>query len=233
MADSSESNANVDSSSSLPFVPSLPSNLPISVKLTDSNFLIWQQQVEATIWGYGLEGYLTGETALPAASSPTNSLTPEMLSCRRQDQRLKAWLLSSLSESALIQVVGLKTTKDIWNALLTNYASQSMAKVMHFRSLLQHTKKENLGMQEYLDKMKSYSDFLSSADCEISERDKILYIMGGLSQEYNPVMVSISSRREAWTVQEVTALLLGFESRLSIGQSSVVGSLEVPNLHSI
>ncbi|XP_047957560.1 uncharacterized protein LOC125203291 isoform X1 [Salvia hispanica] len=103
---------------------------------------------------------------------------------------------------------------------------------MQFRLQLQNTKKDMLPMQEYLNKMKSCCDFLGSAGCKISDEDQILYILGGLPQDYNPVIVSISSRCEPWTVQEVSALLLSFESRLSMEEGKV-GSMEgsQPSLH--
>ena len=100
MADSNESNATSNSSSTThPFaIPTLPHNPPISVKLTDSNFLIWEQQVEATIWGYGLESYLIEDRVeIPVASASATAMSPEYLAWRRQDQRLAAWLLFSLS----------------------------------------------------------------------------------------------------------------------------------------
>lgn len=46
-------------------IPTLPQNPTISVKLTDINFLMWQHQVEATVWGYGLESFLTREEPAP------------------------------------------------------------------------------------------------------------------------------------------------------------------------
>ncbi|KAH6773307.1 hypothetical protein C2S52_003822 [Perilla frutescens var. hirtella] len=41
--------------------PILPQNLLISIKLTETNFLLWKQQVLAVIKGYGLESFLKGD----------------------------------------------------------------------------------------------------------------------------------------------------------------------------
>lgn len=75
-------------------------------------------------------------------------------------------------------------------ALQTNFASQSKAKMMHNRMQLQNTKKANMPMQDYLNKMKSCIDFLGAAGSVISEHDQILFILGGLSQDYNSILVS-------------------------------------------
>ena len=116
----------------VPLFSQLP---PISVKLTDGNFLMWQQQVDVAVYGYGLEGFLTGEATAPPQMVPdaeegTLVMNPAFLAWQRQDRRVAGWLLSSLSEGALTLVVGLRSARDIWCALETNFASRSTAKVM-------------------------------------------------------------------------------------------------------
>ena len=68
MAESSGSIANsIPNLGALPIFSQLP---PISVKLTDGNFLMWQQQVDVAVYGYGLETFLTGETNPPPQMIP-------------------------------------------------------------------------------------------------------------------------------------------------------------------
>ena len=150
---------------------------------------------------------------------------PEYVAWKRQNQRLAAWLLSSLSESAMVLVVGLKTTKDIWEAIQTNFANRSMAKIMQHRLQIQTMKKESLSMKEYLSKMKSCFDILGSAGSKVADHGQILYILSGLGREYDPMVASISTRVEPWTVKDIGAVLLSFESRLSAA-NSVPGSTE-------
>ena len=204
----------------LQITPLFPHSHPISLKLSDDNFLMWRQQVLATIRGYGLEPFLDGSVSVPSqfvtadATSTSVQPNPAFLAWHRQDQLLSSWLLASLSESSMVLVVGLTTSKDIWNALSTRYASQSKAKVMQYKLLLQTFKKNSLPMCDYLGKIKSYCDFLGSAGCRILDEDQILHILSGLGPEYDPVMVTISSSADRWTVPDVAALLLSFETRL-------------------
>ena len=79
-------------------------------------------------------------------------------------------------------------------------------------------------MKDYLNKLKSCCDLLGAAGCRVLEQDQILYILAGLGHEYDSVMVTITSRGDMWTVQDVTALLLSFESRLDSGKQSTVGA---------
>lgn len=48
----------------------------------------------------------------------------------------------------------------------------------------------------------------------VLEDDQILHILSSLGNEYDPVMVSITSRADPCSLREVHAMLLTFESRL-------------------
>lgn len=184
---------------------------------------MWKQQILATIEGYRLESFLIGDHTpkmVESGQAVQMRPNPEFLLWHRQDQRLSAWIQASLSESAMVRVVRLRSTKDIWNALETNFASQPKAKIMQYKLQIQTMKKESLAMTEYLSKMKSCCDLLRAAGCKIEEEDQILHILSGLGREYDPVMVTITSKVEASTVQEVTALLLSFEARLETAKHS-------------
>ena len=226
MAGSNDLHATSIPFSSLPIFSQLP---PISVKLADGNYLMWQQQVEVAIWGYGLEGFITGE-AIPPLQMIEGPLdgqmmpNPEYIAWQRQDRRVASLLLSSLSEGALVLVVGLRSARDIWRALEINFASKSTAKVMQYRQQIQNMKRESLSMSEFLNKMKSFFDLLGSVGCRISEPEQILHILGGLGQDYDPAVCSITSRSEPWNVPDACAFLLSYESRMETNRSHGVST---------
>ena len=237
MASSSSSSGwMTQSQGTQPLYAQLP---PISVKLTDANFLMWQQQVDVTAYGYGLEGYLNGEKKPPPPMIVTTEeeegsvVNEEFISWQRQDRRVAAWLLSSLSEGALGLVVGLRFARDIWSALETNFANRSTAKIMQYRQQMQNLKKDSLTMSEYVGKMRNYFDLLGSVGCRISEDEQVLHILGGLGQEYDPAVCAISSRSDSWSLGDATPFLLTFELRMetTISHSSNrEGSQPVLNL---
>ncbi|KAK6146863.1 hypothetical protein DH2020_020732 [Rehmannia glutinosa] len=197
-----------------------PQSQLVTVKLNESNYLVWKQQIWAAIRGYGLEGYLTGSCPMPDEFTPSASdkeapkTNLSYLQWNRQDQLLASWLLSSLSKSILITTVGLNTSKEIWDCLKTTFANQNQAKVMQYRLHLQTLKKGNLQMKDYLNKIKSCCDLLGSAGEPVSQKDQVMYVLSGLGPEYNSVMVSATSRLEPWSLSELHALLLSFENRL-------------------
>ena len=176
MAESEDSNA---TSSNLIISPqidvsSLPHSHGTSVKLTEGNFLIWRQQIVATIEGCGLESYLTGDQEIPpkmvaVAGSEQMKVNPDFLAWHRQDRRLAGWIQSTLPESTMVLIVGLTSTKDIWKALEVHFASQSKAKMMQYRLQIQTMKKNAQSMTEYLSKMKTCCDLLGSTGCRVTD----------------------------------------------------------------
>ena len=238
MADAESPHSSVQNTASRFPIPILSHNHPISVKLNDDNYLIWRQQILATVRGYRLESYLTGEQHIPpqlvaVAGSDLMEINEEFLAWHSQDQLLSAWIQGSLSESAMVLVVGLESAKDIWKALETNFSSQSKAKVMQHKLKLQTMKKNGLPMTEYLNKMKSCCDLLGAAGCRILEQDQILHILSGLGQECDPLVVTVTSQNDTWTIQDVSALLLSFEARMVKAKHEVVnteGSQPTANL---
>ncbi|XP_042007255.1 uncharacterized protein LOC121755891 isoform X1 [Salvia splendens] len=77
-------------------------------------------------------------------------------------------------------------------------------------------------MKDYLSKMKTCCDLLGATGCRIEEEDQILYILGGLGREYDSVVVTVTSKAESSTVQDVSALLLSFESRIEADKNSSI-----------
>ena len=200
------------------------SNQSITIRLSDTNYLVWRQQVLSNTRGYGLEGFLLGtipkppeffEATDPATGRPTQGPpNGEHVLWVRQDQLLASWLLASMSETVLVNMVGFETSSEIWDSLEKSFASQSPARIMQYKLQLQTLKKGSLTMREYLTKMKSYADVLASAGHKLTEDDQILHILSGLGHEYDPVVVPITSRSESFPLKDVAALILSFETRL-------------------
>lgn len=68
-------------------------------------------------------------------------------------------------------ILGLKTSRDIWLALYARYASRSLAEQMQIHRSLQHIRKGNLSMQEYLLRAKHLSDSLALDGILVPEFD--------------------------------------------------------------
>ncbi|KAL4387476.1 hypothetical protein GQ457_09G001790 [Hibiscus cannabinus] len=87
------------------------SNKRVSVRLDDTNFLQWKQQVILMMRGHGLESYLDKTAPTPARlisnADGSRVANPAYLRFVKQDSSLASWLLSTISPSILPQLVGM------------------------------------------------------------------------------------------------------------------------------
>ncbi|KAL5861880.1 hypothetical protein ACOSQ4_003176 [Xanthoceras sorbifolium] len=67
-----------------------------------------------------------------------------------------------------------------------------MARIMHLRSQLQTLKKGAMSMTDFVVKMKGIVDSLMAAGQTITELDLVSYVLGGLGQEFDPVIATYS-----------------------------------------
>ncbi|GAV86207.1 UBN2_3 domain-containing protein, partial [Cephalotus follicularis] len=88
---------------------------------------------------------------------------------------LLSWLLSSLTVSVHAQVVGLYTSRSVWQFLTSAFASQSQARIMQLHLSLHSLKKGSNSMATYLLKAKSIADELVMDSKPISEDDLVFY----------------------------------------------------------
>ncbi|PON92317.1 hypothetical protein TorRG33x02_119460, partial [Trema orientale] len=154
------------------------------------------------------------ENSIVDEEGQLGNLNPEFTAWIRQDQILVSWLLGSITESILAQMVDCNNAAEVWGALERIFSSQSKAKIMQYKLWIQSLKKGGLSMREYLVKMKTYANILASVGHIVTEEDQILYILIGLSSDYYSLVVSVTSRVEPYRLQDVTALLLAHENRL-------------------
>lgn len=222
MASSSSTSASFSSAAVLPNLPQ------IAMCLNRTNFAYWRSLVLPAIRAHDLDGFLLGtrrrpEALIPDPSSPSQMISnPEFNVWIRLDQFLMSWLLASISEAMLGHVVRCTSSAEIWNVLIQLFATQSRARVLQLRLLLQTTKKGSTPVEEYVLKMRALAYALMAAGQNILDDDLILYILGGLGTDYESVVVNLTSR-ESLTLQEVQFMLQNQEMRLEqLSSSSIV-----------
>ena len=147
MASSSTTEPNSENFSSKPEVL-LPHifHTPIPLKLDPDNFLVWRQQVNATLRSLDLLYFLDGSCIPPRFISADEDSSPivntKYIHYDRQDQAILAWLLASMTAGILTQMVGLETSNQVWEKLQTHYASQTRAQIKKHKQQLRTPKKD-------------------------------------------------------------------------------------------
>ncbi|XP_031280161.1 uncharacterized protein LOC116138588 [Pistacia vera] len=177
----------------------------INPKLTQDNYQddyrFWQSHALSTVGAYKLEEHLTGLIPCPQP----------LISSKIDD---------SFEMEGVLFISKCQLSSEIWFALEHEFLSDSKAKALHLKNLLQTTQKGNLSISEYVKKMKSKSiaESLSVSGLVITNEDVLQYVLHGLGLEFDAVVVNLTSQRESKfdivTLQEAQFLLQKYELRL-------------------
>ncbi|KAF8401648.1 hypothetical protein HHK36_012594 [Tetracentron sinense] len=107
----------------------------VSLRLTQTNYLLWRTQVTALIESQDMQGFLNGETLAPEPRIFTPDSTdadgkkeipnPNFIAWKLSDRLLRGWITGTLSEDVLGLVVGLDTAANVWKALENAFAQHS------------------------------------------------------------------------------------------------------------
>lgn len=87
------------------------------------------------------------------------------------------------------------------------FRSQSKARVMNLHFQLQNFKKGSLSIDDYALKMKLISNNLRAASQQLSDDDLIMYLLQGVGNEYDAVVVNLTTRTTQLSLFEVLSVL--------------------------
>ncbi|KAH1072673.1 hypothetical protein J1N35_025001 [Gossypium stocksii] len=99
------------------------------------------------------------------------------------DKLLASWLLSTISDDALVHLTGARSSFKVWNTVGKRFASKSTLTISTLRHLLYSQKKGQLTIKEYLAKIKGLCDTLVATGCALSEQEQVIVILTGLPVE--------------------------------------------------
>lgn len=87
------------------------SSFPTSIVLDETNFPLWSQLMEMRIRARNKSGYLTGVARKPAPEDPTYATWVT------ENQKVKSWLIDSMSPILMQRFIHLSKAKEIWEAV--------------------------------------------------------------------------------------------------------------------
>ncbi|KAF8390395.1 hypothetical protein HHK36_024921 [Tetracentron sinense] len=119
----------------------------VTIKLTQSNFLLWKTQVLGLIESQEMMGFIDGEYPIPdrqitipdteVVDGKNVTINPAYNLWRRSDRLLRGWITGTLSEEVLGMVVGLETASEVWNTLSNSFAQESQEREFFLLQQLQ------------------------------------------------------------------------------------------------
>ena len=88
-------------------LPNVTHQLP--VKLNSTNYLLWRAQLLPLLRSYDLASHIDGSTEPPSLTIDNEQANPAYLNWHCQDQLVLSWIVGSIFEVFIPQVVGAAT----------------------------------------------------------------------------------------------------------------------------
>ncbi|KAK5795295.1 hypothetical protein PVK06_036556 [Gossypium arboreum] len=151
----------------------------------------------------------------------------EFAKFEQQDSALALWLLSSVSQAVLPHLIGMDTSAQIWNAIISFYGSKTTSRLMFYRRALHSQRKGDLSMKYFLMKIKGYCDNLASCGEAISDHEHVTAILNGLPSKYELIITIITANPVLYNAQGVTTMLLDAEVRHQVLMTEVPSSANI------
>lgn len=178
---------------------------PVTVKLDDSNFFSWRQQVEGVILTHGLQKYVVDpdppQRYLNEEDRAADVVNPAHLAWEKQDSTLFTWLLSTISDS-------------VWDAIQDYFQTQNHARSAQLRTELRNITKGTRTVTEFLKRVKTIVNTLILIGDPVSHRDHLDAIFDGLPEEFNSLATVVSNRSSHQSIAEIESLIITYEARL-------------------
>lgn len=165
-------------------------------------------------------GFLDGSKPAPATTVVASTVdgatpipNPEYDRWFDQDQQLLSGLLSTMTEDVLRDVVLAKTSKEVWDSLQKKFASSTKARTVQIRVELATLKKRDLSAADFFHKIMGLANELAAVDAPLRDEEVLAYLLAGLPVEYDPFVTSMTTKSEAFSLDDVFAHLVAFEAR--------------------
>jgi len=188
----------------------------ITIKLSSTNYLLWRNHIWPFLNSQNFLGYIDRSLPEPPESILSYSTSvpnPKHAISKSEDQHLFI-LLSSLTEEAMAEVLGLFTSHAVWTALESAFSHLSKIHEIHLKDDLQHLKRRSRSVTEYSRSFKALCDqFAAPAD----ETDKIHWFLRDLGSKFanfSTIQLSFSPLPSFEILSPKLKVLKSFKSHL-------------------
>ncbi|RAL42831.1 hypothetical protein DM860_009338 [Cuscuta australis] len=186
------------------------------IKLTKTNFLVWRHQVQSTLIGLNLLGYVDGSVKAPCPflDSAHTQPNPAYTLRYRQDAILLSAILGSCTDVVQSIVSLADTSADAWSRLAMSLASRSRGRIISLKAKLAKKPRGNRTIAACVADMTEIAGELALADSPVSDEDLAVHIMSQLGDEYSTIYQSLRGHNDCVSIEELTAILEDCERHL-------------------
>ncbi|KAH9666463.1 hypothetical protein KPL70_020649 [Citrus sinensis] len=159
----------------------------VSIKLDNTNFLLWRSQVLPLVRSLGILHHIT-DAERPAKeillSDGEKAGNEDFTMWTNNDGLLTSWLLSLMTEEVMSGIVGVENAQQIWSSLEDQLLPMTKEKEVHLMDRLATLKKGSLSVEEYVRKYKHICDCLATINKPVNDLDKVFGLARGLGYRY-------------------------------------------------
>ncbi|KAM1111462.1 hypothetical protein ACFX19_010727 [Malus domestica] len=196
----------------------------VTVKLDDSNYLVWNFQMELLLEGHGIMGFVDGINPCPSRFDSNVSGGSTDSSLRVETDTFKIWkmhdralmqlITATLSPSVVSCAIGSTSARDLWVRLNEQFSIVTRTTIFQMKSALQNIKKGTDSISQYLQRIKEARDYLSAAGVTFADDDIVILTLNGLSFEYNTLRSIIRGREHVISMKDLRSQLLAEEAMI-------------------
>ncbi|GKB07298.1 hypothetical protein Tco_0835582 [Tanacetum coccineum] len=212
MVDTASSSCIDPETNSLGTRTSIPNKVPIKLDLEKHNYNSWSSFSRIHLGSLRLKAHVETDTA---------STNPEWC---QLDDLIKMWILGSLCDSLQEQVVTTPgNAKALWDHLKDLFHDNKDARAISLDNELRSVKIRKMTVNEYCTKIKAMAHRLKNLDCEVSEKNLVIFTVNGLDLRFATLAEIIRHREPLPAFETVRNMLLLKES--SFTDSTDVSSM--------
>lgn len=173
--------------------------------LTESNYLVWSMKMEALLDAKDLfEDVIMND-------EPTKK--EDLLIWQRKNKMAFGIIVLSLTAEQAIVWRGHKKAREVWNGLKTKFEGTTEDRRIDLYlelTRLKKTREENI--EQYLTRAQGLWKQVTQLGKEVSEREFVRYIVEGLSEDFEPILLALSTNRGIDFIN-LREILQNFEKR--------------------
>ncbi|KAJ0545404.1 putative RNA-directed DNA polymerase [Helianthus annuus] len=178
------------------------------VKLSSSTFLIWGNHMTLLMALHKLSAHIDGSS--PPSETVTTSdrktePNPNYATWLFADQKAALLLLSSLTEEAATEVLGITGARQIWITFENTYSNASIERVQSLRDSLQQLTKGTSSVTDFSRKFKLLCEQLPAIGHPVAETDKLHWFLLGLGPSYESFSIIIRNIKPAPLFRDLVA----------------------------
>ncbi|KAF5788268.1 putative RNA-directed DNA polymerase [Helianthus annuus] len=178
----------------------------LTIKLSSTNYLYWQNQLLPLLANQELLGHVDGSISPPSKSITVDSVekpNPAFTAWSISDQQAILILNSSLTEEAVAEILGLSTARQIWTALEAANNNTSLERMHLLRDNLRRLAKGSSTVADYGRRFKAICDQLSAIGHPVKDTDKTHWFLCGLGSTFESWSTAVCTTREPLSFRDL------------------------------